>query len=446
MKMKTIAGVLLLAATLPLLGAPAFGEPAPQQPEIEVVLDGSSRPRLRLAFPASEGAAGLSGGAREAAREFEDTLRADLEASGVFVLQGPQALGVLSLTGNLQTDAELYRSLGNEHLLQTTVSLEGDRLVVEGRLTQLEGRRFLLGKRYRGNFGVARRMAHTFADEIIRNFTARPGLTLTSIAFVSDRDGGSDRKEIYVMDYDGWNQRPVTAHQTLSLSPEWTPASDHLAYVSYLAGGPGIYMVELKSGTKKPLLTDADLNISPSISPDGRKIAFARSVDRGNSEIFVSDQNGRNLKQLTRSSGIDTNPAWSPDGSQIAFTSSRGGSPQIYVMQPDGSKLRRVTFEGEYNDGAAWEPSGNRIAHATRRGNEFDLAITDLITLESNALKRAVGSHESPSFSPDGRKLAYASTRNGQTQIYVLDLAGGAERQLTRTGTNRAPSWSGFVQ
>jgi len=418
---------------------------AQEDPEVNVVLTRETRSQLKLAYPAAEGIGGLAAGAADAARTFESTLRSDLEGSGIFLLQGPQQLSVLRLTGDQDGDAQQYMSLGNELLLETDISTEGDRIVVEGRVTQLKGLRFILGKRYRGTHPVARRMAHTFAEEIIRHFTARSGLTLTSIAFSSNRDGG-ERQEIYVMDYDGWNQRPLTAHQTLSLSPDWAPNAEHVVYVSYLEGAPGIYSVELKSGTKTPLILSGNLNISPAVSPDGSKLAFARSVGRGNSEIFVSDRNGQNMKQLTRSSAIDTNPAWSTDGREIAFTSSRGGSPQIYVMSAEGENLRRVTFEGEYNDGASWDPQGPRIVHATRRGNRFDLAITDLVTLESKALKRSEGSHESPSFSPDGRKIAYASTRGRDTQIYVLDLAGGKEVQLTRTGNNRAPAWSGFVQ
>ncbi len=444
----TNQAALIAALTLGwMLPAATLGAPAPQdESAVEIVLDGSARAQVRLAYPASTGVATLSQGAREAAAEFENTLRSDLEGSGIFLVQGPEQLAVLRLTGDRAGDAELYRSLGNEILLETTASLEGDRLVFEGKLTQLKGQLFVLGKRYRGSYAVARRMAHTFADEIIRHFTARPGLTLTSIAFSSDRDGGEARQEVYMMDYDGWNQRPVTAHQTLSFSPDWSPEGDFLAYVSYLDGAPGIYTAEIKTGTKKPLITSSDLDISPAYSPDGRRLAFSRSVGRGNSEIFVAKRDGTGLEQLTRSSGIDTNPSWSPDGKEIAFTSSRGGSPQIYVMSADGSNLRRVTFEGDYNDGAAWDPKSARIVHATRRGNKFDLAITDLVTLESKPLKRSEGSHESPSFSPDGRKIVYASTRNGNTQIYVLDLAGAKETQLTRTGNNRGPAWSGFVQ
>ena len=445
-RLARIAPLLLGLLCLPLLSGAAAAAPQEERTDVEIILDPNARSQLRLAYPETANLRSLPPDARQAAQEFEETLRADLEGSGIFLVQGPQQLAVLSLTGDRAADAELYRSLGNEILVETTASTEGDRLVVEGKVTQLEGQLFILGKRYRGSYVVARRMAHTFADEIIRNFTGRSGLTLTSIAFSSDRDGGDARQEVYVMDYDGWNQRPLTAHHTLSFSPDWSPDGETIAYVSYLDGAPGIYQVETQTGAKSPLITSSDLDISPAYSPDGRRLAFSRSVGRGNSEIFVADRNGSNLVQLTRSSGIDTNPAWSPDGNEIAFTSSRGGSPQIYVMSADGTNLRRVTFEGDYNDGAAWDPKSARIVHATRRGNKFDLAITDLVTLESKPLKRSDGSHESPSFSPDGRKIVYASTRGGNTQIYVLDLAGGGETQLTRTGNNRGPAWSRFVQ
>ncbi|MDX1384827.1 MAG: Tol-Pal system beta propeller repeat protein TolB [Thermoanaerobaculia bacterium] len=445
MPKRTLARAAVLCLVLPCAALAAAHAQQPPEPEITVILDGVQRPKLRLAYPAANGVGGLSGEAREAARELEATLRRDLEASGVFVVQGPEQLSVLRLTGNPDSDAELYRSLGNEHLLETDLKQEGDRLVLEGRLTELRGRGFLLGKRYRGPFDVARRVAHTFADEIVRFFTGEPGIALTQIAFHSTRDG-DDRREVYVMDYDGHNQRPLTAHQSLSMYPAWSPDGAQIAYVSYVRGAPGIYLVDLASGKKEALLTDGTLNISPAISPDGRTIAFARTVGRGNSEIFLADRNGGNLRQITRSSGIDTNPAWSPDGRQIAFSSSRGGSPQIYLMGADGSDLRRVTFEGDYNEGAAWDPDGTRIVHATRRGNEFDLAVTDLVTLESRTVTRVGGSHESPSFSPDGRKIAFASGRGNETQIYVLDLASGEVERLTSSGSNLAPAWSGFVQ
>ena len=69
---------------------------------------------------------------------------------------------------------------------------------------------------------------------------------------------GPDRREVYVMDYDGHDQRQVTAHQTLSMSPDWSPNGEKLAYVSYLRGSPGIFMAELRTGAKSPVVVEGN--------------------------------------------------------------------------------------------------------------------------------------------------------------------------------------------
>ena len=115
------------------------------------------------------------------------------------------------------------------------------------------------------------------------------------------------------MDYDGANQNKVTGHQSTSMSPAWSPNGESIAYTSFFNGPPGLYLADLGSGRKRPIITSGSLNISPSFAPDGRRIAFARSVD-GNIEIFTSDLEGGGMHRLTNSSGIDTNPSWSPKG------------------------------------------------------------------------------------------------------------------------------------
>ena len=250
------------------------------------------------------------------------------------------------------------------------------------------------------------------------------------------------------MDYDGHNQRPVTAHRTISMSPEWDPSGGNLVYISYLnrAGGPGVFMVDLRTGRKGSLITEGTFNASPAFSPDGRRLALARTVGSGNTEIFICKRDGSGMQRLTTSSAIDTNPAWSPSSREIAFTSNRAGSPQIYVMSASGTDLRRITFEGSYNDGAVWSDDGSKVAHATRRRGGFDIGLTDLVTLESQVLTSRQGSHEAPAYSPDGRKIAYASKRvsggRSNTQIWVMDIDGTNQRQLTTNGNNLSPSWS----
>jgi len=415
--------------------------PAPGS-EVTLELRPGQESQLKLAAPSFKVRGVLSPAARQAATALEDAVRADLDRTGIFVIQGPTELAAAKLTGDPAHDFEQYRALGNEVLLLGEIYEEGGRLALEGRVFDLKSGQSILGKRYRGGFDLARRMAHSFADEVVLYFTGRRGIALTSLAFYSDRSGN---KEIYLMDYDGLEQRAVTGHKSISMAPDWSPTGDAIAYVSFFDGHPGIYMVDLQSGLKKPMVTDGNLNSSPSFSPDGKRIAFSRSLE-GNTEIFTANRDGSGMKRLTYSPGIDTDPAWSPSGALIAFTSSRGGAPNVYVMDVEGTNLRRVSFTGTYNDGAAWSPDGKQVAYASRlRGHLFDIVVTDLAGLGNRTLTNGTGSYESPTWSPDGRFIAYASAQGGHTQIRLMRADGsGPSELLTATGNNWSPDWSSY--
>ncbi|MEM7050648.1 MAG: hypothetical protein AAF604_13365 [Acidobacteriota bacterium] len=445
MKLRLTAHLLIgiLAALIPL--AAAAQDPPPGLPEdgqdVTLILEGNQRGLYRLAFPEVEGRAQLTASTRRAADVLETTLRNDLALSRVVEVQGPTELAVIALTGERGRDFELYRSLGNELVLLASVRGEGAKVVFEGRLYDLNAGQAILGKRYKGSAAAMRRIAHIFADEVIAHLAGRRGIALTTIAFTSDRGG---RKEIYLMDYDGADQRPITGHKSTSMSPDWLPGNGSLVYTSFVGGSPGIYRADLSNGQKNQCITDGEQNISPSVAPNGRRMAFSRALG-ANSEIFVADVAGGNLSRLTHSRAIDTNPAWSPKGSEIAFTSSRSGNPHIYVMDTEGTNVRRISRGGTYNDGAAWSPEGDKLAYASRIGGKFEIVVTDIVTLESKVLTRGAGSHESPTFSPDGRWIAFASNRSGSKQIWVMSADDGSDlRQVTAEGRNESPAWSGY--
>ena len=113
------------------------------------------------------------------------------------------------------------------------------------------------------------------------------------------------------MDYDGANPRKITGHHSTSMSPAWSPDGASLAYTSFFNGPPSLYLADLASGRKRPVVTSGTLNTSPSFSPDGRHIAFARSLE-GNVEIFIADTDGGNLRRLTKPKfvvGVDVTTA-----------------------------------------------------------------------------------------------------------------------------------------
>ncbi len=439
----SISILLLCALPAHTQGASPQEPSSPREPGVVLELAGGQAELLKLAIPTFERRDLLAGAARDAAAEFETTLRADLEETRVFAIQGPTELSVLALSGDRAQDFLQYQALGNEFLLSGTLLRESDRLVFEGTLFNLSDGKSILGKRYRGGFESARQMAHTFADEVLSYLTGRSGIARTTIAFASDRDQAG-RKEIYVMEYDGFNQRRLTAHRSTSMSPGWASDGSGVAYTSFFGGTPAVYFAAISTGLKTPIKTDGGFNVSPSLSPDGSKVVFGRSVD-GNVEVFVANRDGSKARQLTHSSAIDTNPAWSPKGNEIAFTSSRAGSPQIYLMDPEGTNLRRLTFEGEYNDNATWSPDGTKVAYSSRRNGRFQIAVTDVVTLTTKVISRGSDNQEDPSFSPDGKRIAFTSKRGSNKQVWVMDAEDGANaRALTQTGNNDSPSWSPY--
>ena len=235
------------------------------------------RTRIRLALPAMTQQPGMSAAAKGAAAVLEKTLLGDLEYSGVFDVQDQEILSVLELTGDRAQDFPMYRSLGNQMILLGELAEESGRLIIEARVLDLENFGAICqGKRYRGTFEQARRVAHTYADEVVSCVTGSSGVSLTSIAFASNRTG---HKEIFIMDYDGYEQRPLSGHQSISMAPAWSPPGDGLAYVSYFSGHPSIYWVELATGEKRPIVEDGLHNFTPDLLA-GRPVGCLHPVAR----------------------------------------------------------------------------------------------------------------------------------------------------------------------
>ena len=107
--------------------------------------------------------------------------------------------------------------------------------------------------------------------------------------------------------------------------------------------------------------------------------------------------------------------------------------------------MRRLTDEGGHAANAAWSPNGQLIAFAWQRPKTpyFDIYIHDLTTGKNTQITQNAASNEKPTWAPDGRHLAFESTRTGTKQIFSMTLDGNKIRQLTNTGNNSGPAWSG---
>ncbi|MGE5278920.1 MAG: LpqB family beta-propeller domain-containing protein [Acidobacteriota bacterium] len=429
----------------PLLGLCAFASsparaqtrqptPAPSGQELEITIRKEALRRLAVAVPEllPTGTAALTSAV---VGPFTATLRSDVEYAEIFVLADP-ALYPAGMRDPTAPDAgERWLSGGAEILLDTRADVSGDRVTIEGRVWDLKSRKMILGRRYTGGASYVSRIAHTLANDLVKYFTGKDGLYLSTIAFVSDRD---KNKEIYAMDFDGRNVRQLTAHRSLSINPNGR--GGRIVYTSYVHTFPQIYSMNVDGSDKREIPTGLDLNASPAISPDGSQIVFAGS-QRGNTDIYVVGVNGGNLRRLTNTRSLEAAPEWSPTGRQILYTSDQTGVPQIWLMDAEGTGARQFTFAGNWNDEGTWSPDGARIAFACRNEGDFNICVMDIATGRTVQLT-AEGSNSHPAWSPDGGKIVYQSRRGGSTQIYTMDAGDGKnKRLLSDAGNNTQPVW-----
>ncbi len=428
-----LPALLALAAGRPAAAQAPAPTPAPAD-DIQIVIKGGGERRLAVAVPAlfAPGSAALQA---KVVEPFTATLRSDLEYAGAFSVTEPAHYPSSAPRDPTTPEAaDRWLGTGAEVLVDTRGEVAGDRVSVEARVWDLKSRKLILGRKYSGGASYVERIAHTLANDLVKYFTGKPGVFLSTILFVAEQ---GSTKEIEAMDFDGRGVRQLTSHRSMSISP--SAGAGRIAYTSYVRLFPQIWTMGLDGGDKKEVSTGIELNASPSLSPDGSQIAFAGSA-KGNSDIYTIGAGGGGLHRLTTTRALEASPAWSPTGRQLLYTSDLAGTPQIYVMDAEGTGSRRVTLAGNWNDEGAWSPDGSRIAFACRNEGDFNICVMDFTTGQTVQVT-SEGSNGHPSWSPDGQKLAYSSRRNGSTQIYTVDSNGQNKRQLTQGANHAQPFW-----
>ena len=133
----------------------------------------------------------------------------------------------------------------------------------------------MLGKRYKASPQLLRKVLHRFADELVLQLTGKRGIAETQIAFLAQEESG---KEVYLLDFDGYNLKKLTRDNTVNLSPAWSPDGKWIVYTSYAARNPDLVMINTAGEKRQTLNRFPGLNAAPAWSPDMQKIAFAEDI------------------------------------------------------------------------------------------------------------------------------------------------------------------------
>jgi eukaryotic-like serine/threonine-protein kinase len=216
--------------------------------------------------------------------------------------------------------------------------------------------------------------------------------TADSRELVFNTYGRTGENALWRISLGGGEPRRIPARGEVLAQP--TVGWNRLGYIS-TTDVTDIWRLELSGQAamkppSKPLISWSSWDLSPRISPEGRRIAFASSRS-GSVEIWKRNADGTGPLKLTDMKGGSAGrPSWSPDGRWIAFDSDRTGNSDIYVVGAEGAPLRQLTAD-----------PAKEVA---------------------------------PRWSRDGRWIYFGSNRSGNYQIWRMPSDGGNATQITREG------------
>ncbi|HYV42469.1 MAG TPA: protein kinase [Thermoanaerobaculia bacterium] len=231
----------------------------------------------------------------------------------------------------------------------------------------------------------------------------------------------------------------VTNFSGMEIQPSLSPDGRSVAFVSNRDGVYDIWVGLVTGGRLVRITDDPNVESHPRWSPDGTTIAYARLKDSGFSDIWEVPA----LGGVSRRVVVDAiEPAWSPDGRSLAYSNPATGT--IWSCDASGGNARAVTQQdpiyGSHRQ-PAFAHDGRRIVFVRRQGGRpgavpgggpyGELAVADLATGEVRVLTHDRALAYSPVWSPGDQFLYFASSRGGTINIWKMASDGGEPQQIT---------------
>ena len=456
MKIFFLITQLLLSSSL-LLAQDTSGE-------VFIKLGEAQTKKSLLALPEFQALGGSPSTSKNTAlaNELFAVVKNDLEVSSYFQMMDKAAFLENTATKGLKPipqepngfNFQSWQQIGAEFLIRGGYSIIGNQMNLEAYVYHVPKNKLVFGKKYSAPTNGVRKMAHTFTNDILDSLTGKTGMFLSRIVVASDR-GVSPSREIFTMDWDGANLERISDHRSISLSPAWSRDGKKIAYTSYVKRGrtalrnADMFIYDVATAKRNVISFRQGLNSGASFSSDN---SIFLTISQGTSpNIYQINQAGDIIAKVTNgpTGAMNVEPSVSPDGRKVAFSSDRAGRTMIYVMDANGTNVKRVTFAGQFNASPAWSPDGKKLAFAGQTGSNFDIFSMDVVGQNMTRLTSArksngrAANNEDPTWSPDGRFVMYTSDRTGKSQIYISTQDGLDERRITIDNANYfKPKWS----
>jgi TolB protein len=159
--------------------------------------------------------------------------------------------------------------------------------------------------------------------------------------------------------------------------------------------------------------------------------------------LAIMDQDGANVRYLTRGDDLVVTPRFSPSSQEITYMSFGQREPRVFLLNIETGQREVVGNFPGMSFAPRFSPDGQRVIMSLQQGSNSNLYVLDLRSKAITRLTDTPAIDTAPSYSPDGTRICFESDRGGSQQIYIMSASGGpAQRISFGGGSYSTPVWS----
>src|SRR6202166_1397541 len=159
--------------------------------------------------------------------------------------------------------------------------------------------------------------------------------------------------------------------------------------------------------------------------------------------LAIMDQDGANVRYLTRGDDLVLTPRFSPSTQEITYMAYGQGDPRVYLLNIETGQREVVGNFPGMSFAPRFSPDGQSVIMSLQEGSNANLFIMDLRSKSTTRLTNTPAIDTAPSYAPDGSQICFESDRGGRQQIYVMAATGGSAQRISfGDGSYSTPVWS----